>query len=141
MVTSFALQMVEAMGCVICLNTIVCRAGERAIQLLMCSGYAPWLERLKVVFTNSQCYELDSLPGYSGRSSSKASKALCLLSYLKPTCTPTSLAKQGHWLCSADYLLCLPISQLVFLGYIASRCSCQPFLSAGAGGHVLKWVG
>lgn len=78
MVTSFALQMVEAMGCVICLNIIVCRAGERAIQLLICSGYAPWLDRLKVVFNNEQCYELDSLPGYSGRSSSKARKIVVL---------------------------------------------------------------
>ena len=30
------------------------------------------------------------------------------------TCTPSVLTKQGHWLCSANYRLCLPTSWLKY---------------------------
>ena len=44
---------------------------------------------------------------------------------------PGSLAKQGHWLCSASYWLCLPARAPV--GHIAFGCFHQPFWSYGAG--------
>ena len=47
---------------------------------------------------------------------------LCLWSCLKPTCNPSSLAKQGHWLCSTENQFCLPgLCAQTLLGYTASR--------------------
>ena len=78
--TGFALQMGEAMGCALYSSAAVCRAIERATQHSVCSGWVPWLDRLKAVFSDEQGYALNSLPMGSGRSSSKAGKALCVLS-------------------------------------------------------------
>ena len=43
---------------------------------------------------------------------SKATNAVCLWSWLKPTCASSSLDKQGHWLCPGSNQLWLPDSLL-----------------------------
>ena len=35
------------------------------MQLSVFSGYVPWLDKMMVVFSDEQGYELDSLPGHS----------------------------------------------------------------------------
>lgn len=88
------------------------RAVGWAMQLLVYSGWVPWSGGLKAVFSNGQSYKLVSLPGWNRRTGSKARKALSLWSWLKPTCTPSFLSEQGHWLCSVDNCLCLLYSPL-----------------------------
>lgn len=78
--TDFALQMGSATGCALCVSTSMHRTTEWAMHLPMCSGCITWMNRLMVIFSNEWGYELVSLPGHSERISSKASKALCLLS-------------------------------------------------------------
>lgn len=64
------------MGCAVCSSTTVCRAVELATQFHVCSDYVACLDRLKAVFSNEWGYDLDSLPGHSGRSNFKTSKVL-----------------------------------------------------------------
>lgn len=61
-------------------------------------------------------FKLNFLPRLSRESNSKAGKALCLLSELKPTCSLSSLVEQSHkiLLCKISLLLCLFTSQLKF---------------------------
>ena len=94
-----------------------------------------WLDWLKAVFSEEQDNELDSLPGCSRRSSSKAGKALCLLSYLKQTHTPSCLAL----LCEVSDLPSCLLAQ-VLLGHVASRRCFWSFWSQGAGRHSLQWM-
>jgi len=49
-------------------------------QLLVCSGYIPWLDRLKSVFSYKEGYKLNSLLRHNRRSRSKTDESLCLLS-------------------------------------------------------------
>lgn len=67
-------------GCTLCLSAGTHRATEWVMQLPMCSGEVPCSDRMKAVFGDEQDYRLDSLPKYRARSSSKASKVICLLS-------------------------------------------------------------
>ena len=86
-------------------SAAVHRAVEWAVQLPLCSGHTPWLNRLKAVFSNKWACELDSQPGCSRRRNSRTGKAFC-------SHTPGFLTEQGHWLWSANYWLCLPASPL-----------------------------
>lgn len=74
------------------------------------TSHVLWLSsfRLKAVCSNEWGYELDSLPTHDRKSSSKVSKAICCL---KPTHTSSSLTKQSHLLCSANYGLWPPAPQ------------------------------
>ena len=82
--TAFAPQMGSATGRALCVSTSMHRTIEWAMHLPVCSGYITWLNRLMAIFSNEWGYELDFLPGCSGRSSSKAARDLCYLSSSQP---------------------------------------------------------
>lgn len=86
------------MGCALCSGAILCKVAKWATQLPVCSGQVPWLGSLKAIFSDEdeRGYKLDFLPRLSRIGNSKASKTLCLLCKLKPTCFPSSLIEQGH---------------------------------------------
>lgn len=42
------------MGCTLCSSATGCRDIEWTIERLLCSGYVPWLDRLKAVFYKEQ---------------------------------------------------------------------------------------
>lgn len=77
-------------------------------------SYVLWLGSLrrqaKAVFSVVWGYELIYLSGSSGRSSSNPAKLFVV--FTQANSHPTSLTKQGHWLCSAKYKLHLPTSGL-----------------------------
>lgn len=83
-----------------------------------------WLTSLgrqaEALFSNKWGCELVSLSWHTGRTSSKAGKALCCL---KPTHFSSCLAKQRYQSCFADYQLCLPGSAHELMGYIAFQVS------------------
>lgn len=92
----------EATSCALCLSATVSSAVGWAMQIPMCSCDIPWLGWLEAVFINEWSYKLFSCPGTIevGLRSRKLSVVLtqaCL--------TPSSLAKQVHWLCSPNYWL------------------------------------
>lgn len=66
------------------------------MQLPMCSGLAPWLDRLKAVFSDKKDYKLDSLPGHSKISNSNADKFFVIST--QADYTRNTLAKKGYWL-------------------------------------------
>lgn len=67
------------------------------------------MDSLKAILSDELSYELDSLPGFSRKSNVKTGEILC---YLKLIHIPSSLAKQGNWLCVANSWLCLSFCYL-----------------------------
>lgn len=94
------------MGCALRSNATMSRAIGWATEFLVCSGKILRLGRLKPIFSNE--YKLVSLPRCSERSSSKASKALCLWPWLKLPQDASFPAEQDHWLSSGGNQLYLP---------------------------------
>lgn len=112
------------MGCALCSNATMSRAIGWATKFLVCSGKILRLGRLKPIFSNE--YKLVSLPRCSERSSSKASKALCLWPWLKLPQDASFLAEQDHWLSSGGNQLYLPAT---FAGSHSSFWVFSPALS------------
>lgn len=74
----------KATGCALPSSASGSWAVEWETQLSVCSGKVFWLEELKAVFSSKWGYKLVSLPGSSGRRSSKATKAVCGLESSRP---------------------------------------------------------
>lgn len=84
-----------------------CWVGCTASSLLW---LAFWLGKLNAVYSNGS--ETNQFPAQVEQENDLQSWQGSLWSWLKSTHSPSSLAKQGHWLGFAAYHLCLPYSLL-----------------------------
>lgn len=101
------------------------------MQLSVCCGSVPWLERLNVVFSDEWGYELHFLPA-AGEAALKLAKVFVLtLGGLFAKC-PDGIVPLAL-LCKPSVLPC-PACRLQRC-WVASRSYPQPFWAEGAGTH------